>query len=286
MKVAVLGLGAMGSRMTVALLRAGHSLTVWNRTAERLDDVVKLGAKSAESPAVAVSEADVVLAMLRDDSASKRVWLGREDGALAALPNGAIAMECSTLSPAWVRELSSACAAKRIAFLDAPVVGSRAQADAAQLIHLVGGDASIVERAASVFSATGSKAHHVGPVGAGATLKLLVNAMLGVQVALMGELLGASRTLGLEAHRVVDVLSQLPVCSPVAKVSAEAMLKQMFAPAFPVELMSKDLSYLTSSFPPRDTPITDAARAVFERALNSKMGSENMTAVAKLYQVS
>jgi 3-hydroxyisobutyrate dehydrogenase-like beta-hydroxyacid dehydrogenase len=276
-------MGAMGSRMAVSLLKAGHSVTVWNRTADRTKPLVEQGASAATSPREAARGADFVLSVVRDNEASRRVWLAPEDGALEAMTARAIGIESSTLTPNWVRELASAFAARGVPFLDAPVVGTRAQADAVTLIHLVGGEAATMARAQPLLSAIGNAAHHVGAPGSGAALKLLVNALLTIQVATMGELLGAAEQLGLDRRRAGEVIVELPTCSASAKGATMAMLAKNFAPAFPVELAEKDLSYLAAAAPGDTMPISAAARRVFERALEAGLAGENMTAVAKLY---
>lgn len=283
MHIAVLGTGAMGSRMAAALLRAGHSVTVWNRTSARAQPLVEQGAVLASTPRATADGAQIVLAMVRDDEASRQVWLA-EDGALGAMPPEAIGIESSTLSVKWVRELAAAFAGRGMAFLDAPVVGTRAQADTASLIHLIGGDTELVARAMPVLSAIGGSAHHVGPAGSGAVLKLVVNAFLGIQVAALGELLGAAERMGLDRRRAGEVLTEMPSCSASAKGVTLAMLARNFAPAFPVELVEKDLGYLAGGISPGSVPLNDAARAVFGRALAAGMGGDNMTAVAKLYE--
>lgn len=283
MHIAVLGTGAMGSRMAAALLRAGHSVTVWNRTSARAQPLVEQGAVLAATPRAASDGAQIVLAMVRDDEASRQVWLA-EDGALRAMSAEAIGIESSTLSVKWVRELAATFAGRGMAFLDAPVVGTRAQADTSTLIHLIGGDAEFVARALPVLSAIGGSAHHVGPAGSGAVLKLVVNAFLGVQVAALGELLGAAERMGLDRRRAGEVLTEMPSCSASAKGVTLAMLARNFAPAFPVELVEKDLGYLAGGMSPGSAPLNDAAHAVFARALAAGMGADNMTAVAKLYE--
>lgn len=283
MRVAVLGLGAMGSRMAASLLRAGHSVVVWNRTVERTKLLIEQNATVAASPYEAAKGADVVLAMVRDNEASRRVWLSPDDGALAAMSSEAIGIESSTLTPTWVRELSAAFGARGIPFLDAPVVGTRAQAEAVTLIHLVGGDAEIMTRAQPILSAIGNVAHHVGAAGSGTAIKLLVNALLSIQVATIGELLGVAERLGIDRKRSGEVIVEMPSCSASAKGVTMAMLARNFAPAFPVELVEKDLSYLASEVRVDALPISAAARGVFERALSAGLASENMTAVAKLY---
>lgn len=284
MRVAVLGMGAMGSRMGISLLKSGHSVTVWNRTSERTRPLVELGASVAASPREAAKDAEVIVSMVRDNEASRRVWLSPNDGALVAMSPEAIGIESSTLTPNWVRELGSAFGARGVPFLDAPVVGTRAQADAKTLIHLVGGDAETMSRAQTVLSSIGSVAHHVGAAGSGAALKLLVNALLTIQVAAIGELLGAAEQLGLDRKRAGEVIAEMPSCSASAKGALMAVLARNFVPAFPVELVEKDLAYLDATVHAGTTPISAAAHDVFERAAEAGYANENMTAVAKLYE--
>ncbi|HET9517064.1 MAG TPA: NAD(P)-binding domain-containing protein, partial [Actinoplanes sp.] len=131
MKIAVLGLGAMGSRMARRLLATGeHDLTVWNRTAEMTRPLVEAGAAAAATPAAAATQCDLVLSMLRDDDAGREVWLAPDTGALAAMAPGTVAVDCSTVSPTFSTELAARCALRGVDFLDAPVLGSRPQADA------------------------------------------------------------------------------------------------------------------------------------------------------------
>ena len=284
MRVSVLGMGAMGSRMAEALLRAGHSVTVWNRTAARAQPLVDQGARLAHSPGSAAGDAEFVLTMVRDDEASRQVWLSPSDGALPAMSRDAIGIESSTLSTSWVRELAATFAARGVPFLDAPVVGTRAQADSGSLIHLIGGDAEIVARAKPVLSAIGGVAHHAGPTGSGAAMKLVVNSLLAIQVAALGELLAAAERMGLDRRRAGEVLVEMPSCSASAKGVTMAMLARNFAPAFPVELVEKDLGYLVEEARPDGAPISAATRAVFERAIAAGLANDNMTAVAKLYE--
>ena len=284
MRVSVLGMGAMGSRMAEALLRAGHSVTVWNRTAARAQPLVDQGARLAHSPGSAAGDAEFVLTMVRDDEASRQVWLSPSDGALPAMSRDAIGIESSTLSTSWVRELAATFAARGVPFLDAPVVGTRAQADSGSLIHLIGGDAEIVARAKPVLSAIGGVAHHAGPTGSGAAMKLVVNSLLAIQVAALGELLAATERMGLDRRRAGEVLVEMPSCSASAKGVTMAMLARNFAPAFPVELVEKDLGYLVEEARPDGAPISAATRAVFERAIAAGLANDNMTAVAKLYE--
>lgn len=197
-KIAFLGLGAMGSRMARSLIAAGHEMTVWNRSAALARALADHGAMIASSPRAAATGADIVIAMLRDDQASRSVWLDDDNGALAGMSAGALAIECSTLTVAWARELAGAVHTSGHSFLDAPVVGSRPQADGRQLIFLAGGAASDVERATPFFSAMGQATHHVGGNGCGSAVKLAVNALFAIQVAGMAELITMLKADGVD----------------------------------------------------------------------------------------
>ncbi len=284
--IAVLGLGAMGSRMAASLLLAGHQVTVWNRTPGRAEALVNAGAHTAPSPAAAAASADIVLAMVRDDAASQDVWLHPSTGALAAMRPGALAIESSTLTPQWVQQLASRAAQRGIELVDAPVAGSRPQAQARQLIYFVGGSEHAVAQATPVLAQMGAAVHAMGGSGAGAQTKLIVNALFGVQVAAVAELLNLGQASGLDPTRLVDVLGATPVCSPAAKAAAQGMLSRAFDPMFPIELVAKDFGYVAASAAQADVavPMSQAAHAAFARADQLGLGALHITAVAKLYE--
>jgi 3-hydroxyisobutyrate dehydrogenase len=280
--VAVLGLGAMGARMATRLLQAGHAVTVWNRPPGRAAALVEAGAKVAATPRAAAAQAQLVVSMVRDDEASRAVWLAEGSGALAGMAPDSLALESSTLSLPWVRALAQRAAQQRVGFLDAPVAGSRPQAEAGQLSYFVGGDPALLERARPVLLAMGAAVHHAGPTGAGAAVKLAVNALLAVQVTALAELLAMLRSCGLEPARAVELLAATPVCGPAAKVAAGSMVASAFAPAFPVELVEKDLGYLLEAAQ-AGAPLAQAARAVFAAARAKGLGGQHLTVVSQLY---
>jgi len=282
-RIAFLGLGAMGSRMAARLLAAGCPVTVWNRSPAATAPLAAAGAKLAQTPREAAEGAEIALAMLRDDGASRSVWTHPTDGALAGLAPGSLAIECSTLTVGWVRELAVHAANRRLRLLDAPLAGSRPQAEAGALIFLAGGDAADVATATPVLRLMGSAVHHAGPQGAGAAVKLAVNALLGVQVAAMAELLGLLRATGVDDARAVDIIGATPVCSPAAKAAAGAMLARSFAPLFPVALVEKDFGYLLTAAGGAALPVATATRAVMAQAIAQGMGEDNITGIARLY---
>lgn len=282
--VAMLGLGAMGSLMARNLLRAGHEIIVYNRTPARSDVLRAEGASVAATPREAAARSEVVISMVTDDDASRSVWFG-EDGAAFGLRDGAVAIASSTLTPHWTRELASRIREHGADFLDAPVAGSRPQADAGELIFLVGGGAETVERVRPILEGMGSAVHHVGPVGHGMTIKLVVNAFFGIQVAALGELLGLIRRSGVDEQKAIRVLSAMPVTSPALKGVAKLMAARDFAPMFPIDLVEKDVRYVleTAQHAGAQNPISETAHAVYARAKDAGHGSDNIAAVAQLY---
>ena len=244
-RITILGMGAMGSRMAAALLRAGHEVTVWNRNPDKTVPLVAVGAISATSPRSAVATADFAISMVRDDEASRQVWLDQHTGALAGLRASAIAIESSTVTVAWVRELYANCCAYGIAFLDAPVAGSRPQAEAAQLIYFVGGEAAVVAQADPILKAMGSTVHHAGPASSGAAIKLVVNALL----------------------------------------AASAMLARNFVPMFPIKLAEKDLGYILEGAAENNArmPMVQATASAFTEAAEHGYGGDNITGLVQLY---
>src|SRR5215468_10072497 len=185
-RIALLGLGTMGSGMARRLLLNGFPLTVFNRNVEKAYPFAAESARVATFAKDAAGDADVIISMVADDNASRSVWLG-ENGALAAVSSGAVCIECSTVSVDWVRELAAAMSAKNCEFLDAPVTGSKLQAAGGELNFLVGGDPATLEKVRPVLTAMSRSIVNVGPVGSGALLKLINNFICGVQVAALAE---------------------------------------------------------------------------------------------------
>lgn len=268
MKIAFLGLGAMGSRMAMNLLKAGYDLTVWNRALAVADVLVAAGAQRAVTPAAAAVDADVVISMVRDDEASESVWLHTKTGALHNMKAGAIGIESSTLSFDWIKKLGKAFASKHLSLLEAPVSGSRPQALAGQLIYIVGGDEQIAKKLGPLLSSMGSAIHYTGPLGSAALVKLCTNTLLGVQVTVVAELIGMLKRNGVDPARAFDVITNTAVCSPFAAGAAMGMLKGDFSPQFTTELVAKDFHYSTKVAGDYAlAPTILAANQVFKRLL-------------------
>jgi 3-hydroxyisobutyrate dehydrogenase len=268
--------------MASRLLQAGHTLTVWNRDANKAAPLVAQGARLAPTPRAAAEDAEVVIAMLRDDDVSRQVWTDAENGALSGLQPGCVAVECSTLTPAWVCQLAAQLQARGAGWVDAPVAGSRPQAEAGQLIFLAGGATDDIAALTPLLLTMGSAVHHAGPVGAGAVLKLAVNALLGVQAAAVAELFGLLQRHGLDVARASEILAQTPVISPAMKAASTNMLAGNFAPLFPTGLMEKDLGYVLASSKGQ-LPLVAACHAVLVQAMQQGYATDNYTSLIRLY---
>ena len=253
--------------MARRLLDGGFAVVVWNRNARRADPLLKAGARIATSPAEAARGADAVIAMLADDEASRAVWTGAS-GALAAMDRGTLAIDSSTLTVKWMRELGRQAETRGVSFLDAPVTGSKPQAEQGALNFLVGGQAAVVERAAPLFAAMGRGHVHVGPTGSGALLKLINNFMCGVQLASLGEAMAMAQRSGLDLRRTADVLAAGSPGSPIVKMVVERMVSRDYTPNFLVPLMVKDLTYAMETFAAEGIELADA-RAARERFMEA-----------------
>ena len=283
-RIAFLGLGAMGRRIARRLVDGGHDVTVWNRSAAPGEAFRATAAHVATTPREAVRDAEVVWSMVYDDDASRAVWLDPTTGALSAMRPGTLAVESSTLSPRWVASLSSEVATRGGHLVDAPVSGSRLQADAGQLIFLAGGRDEDIDALRPLFAITGQAVHHVGAVGSGAILKLAVNAFFATQVVGMAEALDLLRRSGLDA-RASAALAALPLTSAAAAGAARAMLAADYAPQAPIDLIAKDLSYALAHADERGgtLAVTRTVAARFAAASAAGYGAENLVAVSKLY---
>ncbi|MET9489664.1 NAD(P)-dependent oxidoreductase [Nocardia sp. NPDC006630] len=219
-KIAFLGAGRMGLGMAARMVAAGHEVAVFNRSPEKVAELVAGGAVLAATPRRAVAQAEAIFAMVADDDASRAVWLG-EDGALAGHPQpGAFAVECSTVSRPWVLELAKHAAAQGLRYLDSPVTGLPEAAAAGELTLFVGAATADLEAARPLLNPLCTNIVHFGEVGAGTAYKLVQNLLGSVQIAATAEALRIAELAGLDLTTVVDTLATGGAASPtVVRVS-------------------------------------------------------------------
>jgi 3-hydroxyisobutyrate dehydrogenase len=278
-RIGFLGLGTMGFGMAARLVAAGFPVTAYNRSAAPGEALRKLGGHIAASAADAAAEAHIVISMISDDAASRSVWIG-ERGALAAMRRGAVAVESSTISPVWARELASLTAERGCALLDAPVTGSRVQAAYGELLFLVGGDAAPLEAVRPVLQPMSRGIMHLGPNGSGALMKLINNFVCGVQVASLAEAMKWIEKSGLPADAVSVLVNGAPG-SPLVKTVADRMTRHAYETFFRVDLMAKDLRYAIEEARRAGMALVtaDAALARFGEAVEKGLGAKDLAAV-------
>ncbi len=284
-RVAVLGLGIIGSGIARNLLHAGFPLAVYNRSRARAEQLGAMGARVAQTPRDAAGDADVVIAAVANDEASEAVWLG-EDGALVAAAPQATLVECSTLSTIWVGRLATAAQARDVAFLDAPVLGSKEAAQAGELRLLVGGDPAVLERVRDVLAAFSAEVHHLGPNGAGAQMKLINNAMVAAQIVALAEGLVIAEQAGLHLDQVVQLLSNGAPGSPAVRGRAARMAAHDYEDVhFALRWMHKDAGYGIAEGARHSVPMpaVAAAREVLQLAISRGLGDLDFGGVIKRY---
>ena len=279
--VSFLGMGAMGSRMAANLLKSGYTVTVWNRTPAAAEPLVAAGARLAATPREAAQSSDIVISMVRDNEASREVWLDEQNGALAGMRKDSVAIESSTLTAEWIKTLAGKMAARNIAFLEAPVSGSRPQAQMATLVWFIGGDSRLVSTLKPLFEAMGSAVYHTGSHGSAALTKLATNTLMGVQVTAIAEIIGLLERENMDAAHILKAVAGTACWSPLAGGASASMLMGQFSPQFPAALIEKDFGYFLPE--QADAPTLKAARSVFRQAMDNGIGGDNMTGVVRLF---
>ena len=248
-RIAILGLGIMGSGMAANWLAKGFGVTVYNRTRSKAEALSVKGGRIADTPRAAADGADIVFAMVSDDAVSRSVWTGA-DGALAGLKAGAIAIESSTLTPSWVRELAELAKAKGADFLDAPVGGSKAAAADGKLVFFIGGEGAVLEKARAALEAVSARINHVGGISAGATWKLINNMMAGSHLAILSEGLALAVKAGIDPVLAVELIKIGPTASPIVLGKIPRMSARHYDdPDFMLKLMQKDFAYALRRWP-------------------------------------
>ena len=275
--VAFCGLGRMGAPMAARLLDAGHEVAVWNRTPERAAPLVERGAHHAVSPGDAAARAEVIVTMLADPAALEDVVFG-DEGLAAGVSSGATLIEMSTVGQDVVRDVAGRLP-EGVDLLDAPVLGSVAQATDGSLKIFVGGDEDVFQRRRQVLEAMGTP-RYLGPLGAGAAMKLVANSTLGVLMCGLAEALALADALGLEEAAVLDILAESPIGATV-KSKRERIEANVYEPNFSLALAAKDLRLVEAAAERADLELglAPAARRSMERAEEAGLGDLDYSAV-------
>jgi len=289
--VGFIGLGLMGGPMAKNLAKAGFPLVVWNRTREKVEELVResagLDVKAGANPRETADKADFLITIVSDPPALEEVLSG-QNGAIEGLRRGATYVDSSTVSPDLVRRIGTACARRGVGFLDAPVTGGTWGADKGELVFMVGGEKEVLERAKPVLEALGKRIFLLGPTGAGQTVKLAMNLILALQVDALAEALALVATEGVPGERFIEVLQSSMARAGVLDVKAPFMLKNEFPASFPLRLMHKDMR-LALELAKRhglNLPAAEASYSTYDAVKKSSTDDPDYAAVARFWKKS
>lgn len=282
--VGLIGLGLMGHPIAVNLLKKGFALTVWNRTSSRADDLVSQGAKVAATPLEAAAASDVLMIIVSDPPAVEEVLWG-DKGVFKGLRRGSVLVDSSTVSPELARRSAAACTERGIEYLDAPVTGGTWGAEKGELVMMVGGAAETLNRVEPVFGAIAKRWFHLGPPGAGQTVKLAMNLLLALEVEAFAESLALTEAGGVAGERLVEVMQASMGRAPVLDVKAPLLLQGKYPPSFPLRLMHKDMVLALELAKQKGVslPAGSAAREVYSKTLSSAREDVDYAAIGRYW---
>lgn len=281
-RVGFVGLGIMGRGMAANLLKAGFPLRVWNRTASRSAALVEQGAAAGTSPADVAANSDIIVICVSDTPDVEAVVLG-EDGVLAGAQEGALVIDCSTISPAVTQEIAAKLRAKGVHMLDAPISGGSEGAANGTLSIMVGGEADHFARAMPIFEAMGKTITHVGGTGAGQTVKLVNQVLVVGNCLAMCEALMLAQAGGVDLQKAFDAVSKGAAGSWMFTNRAPQIIDRDWRPGFTVDLQQKDLRLVLDAADELGVPIPGTS-LVFNlyRTLEARgLGSEGNHALVK-----
>ena len=286
MKIGIAGTGRMGAAIATRLLGLGHEVSVWNRSAAKTRPLADAGARAADTPQRLARESEAVVTILTDDAAIEGVY-GGKDGLLAADVAGKLFVEMSTVRPDTERALAARVRARGAALVECPVGGTVGPAKEGRLFGFVGGELADVARARPLLEQLCRRVEHVGPVGAGAAMKLAINLPLMVYWQALGEALSLIRPLALDPARVIDILGDTSGAPNVLKARGATIAAALAgtppgAVTFDVDSMRKDVRAMLDEAQAlgRSLPVTERALECFDRAAREGLGAADCSMVS------
>src|SRR5215210_8887284 len=276
--VAVLGTGIMGAAMARNLLKAGIEVRAWNRSREKAEPLEEDGAKVADSPKEAAEGADFLLTMLADADTIAGVV---DDGVLSALSDGGVWLQMSTVGIEGTQQLGELAAGSGVAFVDAPVLGTKAPAEGGQLIVLASGPEDVRERSEAVIEPMASKVVWLGEAGAGSRLKLVVNNWIVGLLGVLAETISLAEATGVKPERFLETIEGGPLGLPYAQMKGNMMIEEQFPASFSLKLARKDAALVLDAARANglEMSVAEAVVARFDDAISSGLGDEDMAAV-------
>jgi 3-hydroxyisobutyrate dehydrogenase-like beta-hydroxyacid dehydrogenase len=285
-QVGFIGLGIMGSRQAANLRRAGHELTVFNRTREKAEAwASEHGGTVADSPRAAAENADVVITMLVDGSQVDDALFG-EHGAVEGARDGALLVDMSTIAPADARRIGAALKERGHGFLDAPVTGSAPRAEDGTLTIMCGGSEQDLERARPLFEAMGQNIVHAGEVGQGQAVKVISNSVSATNCVVLAQALVAGRKAGVDLDALLEVMGTGSANSTMLQLKGRPMLEHDFTPLFKLEHMLKDVRLCLDETRSVGTgfPFAALAGELYAMGVGRGLGEQDFAAVMEVIE--
>lgn len=281
-RVGFIGLGIMGTGMARNLLKAGHDVTVWNRTASKAEPLVADGARAASSPAEVAAQCDVVMICVSDTPDVEAVLLG-DDGVVQGVRPGALVIDCSTISPARTQEFAAALAEKGAHMLDAPVSGGSEGAAKGTLSLMVGGEAEQVERAMPFLEAVGKRITHVGGHGAGQMVKLVNQILVANGMLALAEAFLFAQAGGLDLEKALRAVEAGAAGSWALSNRGPQIIARDWRPGFMIDLQEKDLRLILEAADQFGVPVMGCSTAshLYRSLQNRGLGGEGNHALIR-----
>lgn len=278
--VGFVGLGRMGSRMAARLLKAGYEVVVYNRTREKAEALAQKGAKVASSPAEAAAGSDVTFTNVSDGAALKAVCLG-DSGVLSARLAPKLLIDMGTVSPAESAEVAAAAKSAGVGFLRSPVSGSTVLAEAGKLTILASGDREVYDEADPYLAPIGETRYYVGTGESARYLKLVLNMAVAAQVQILAEGLVLGEKAGLDWDKMIEVISNSSVGSPLYKYKAGPLKERNYNPTFSIGLMVKDLKLALAAAREAgvELPVAERVKEFYAQAAEAGLADRDFTAV-------
>jgi 3-hydroxyisobutyrate dehydrogenase len=285
-KVGFIGLGVMGKSMAINILNSGHKLKVYDVIEESMIELEEKGAEIGDSPADTCEGCDVIMTSLPNSKIVEEVILGKS-GVLEGAEKGSIIVDLSSITPKVIQNIYEKCADKGIEVIDAPVSGGAKGAEEGTLTIMVGGKAEVLEKVKPILECIGKKINYVGQIGAGDTVKLINNLLLGVNMVACAEALALGTKAGIKPDVLYEIISQSSGSSYALKAKYENFISQgNFEPGFMIDLQYKDLELAISTAKDLNAPMFmgNIAQQMFETARAEGLGKKDISAVIKLYE--
>lgn len=286
MKIGFVGLGVMGGKMAMNVLKAGHELTVYDIAKENVKPLTDKGAQAGDSAADVAEKSDIIMVSLPNSQIVEGVILDK-DGVLEGAKEGSVIIDFSSITPKVIRKISDIASNKGVDVVDAPVSGGAGGAEKGTLTIMVGGKKDVFDKVKPYLESVGSSIKHVGDVGAGDTIKAVNNLLLGINMVATAEALVLGKKAGLNEDVMYDIISKSSGSSYALTAKYEKYIsKGNFKPGFMIDLMHKDLQLAVDTAKDLKLPLISGnmSQQIFEAARAEGLGSEDISSVIKIFE--